>query len=163
RRETTASTGGSGYFYSSGGGLTVFGSGDTVSIFDPVAGVSYSLNPAEKTGRSFSIQTIPGKGVYTLGTTKIDPQQKALIEAKVAEAKKEKEKDKDKADKEKKAVVAPTFIYGSGNGIGVGVGMGIGIGGGIYVDDKNSKTEQLGTKMMEGVEVEGTRTVTTIE
>src|SRR6185295_5155215 len=50
RRETTASTGGSGFGYSMNGGvLSTYGFQDTISIFDPVAGVSYSLDPTAKT------------------------------------------------------------------------------------------------------------------
>lgn len=168
RRETTASTGGSGFSYSTYGGvLSTSGLQDTISIFDPVAGASYSLNPTAKTARSFSIQTVPGKGVYTMtGPGTINQALKAQIEAQVAETKKRSDKS-DKSDKEVtvqvKPSVGPIVIAGNGSGTGVGVGMGIGIGGGGFVYDKDAKTEQLGTKMMEGVEVEGTRTVTTIE
>jgi hypothetical protein len=170
RRETTASTGGSGFAYSTYGGvISTYGFQDTISIFDPVAGVSYSLNPTAKTARSFSIQTIPGKGTFTLTgpTVPVNSAIKAQIEAKVAEAKKQSEKS-DKSDKEVtvqvKPNVGPIIIAGSGSGSGIGVGMGMGIGGGGGLfSDGAGKTEQLGTKMIEGVEAEGTRTVTTIE
>jgi hypothetical protein len=159
RRETTASTGGSGFGYSTYGGvLSTYGFKDTISIFDPVAGASYTLNPTDKTARSFTVQTIPGKGVFTMtGPTTIDPVIKAQIETKIAETKKQAEANKEKTPK---AIVV-------GTGVGGGVGMGIGIGGGggnfIYKEGENTKTEQLGTKTIEGVEAEGTRSVTTIE
>lgn len=173
RRETTASTGGSGFAYSTSGGvLSTYGFQDTISIFDPVAGTSYSLNPTAKTARSFSIQMVPGKGGYTIigpTSTMTNPALKAQIEAKAAELKKQREKSDKELNVQVKpnVVVAPNVsVSGSGIGSGVGIGMGMGIGGGnslLYKDDANSKTEQLGTKMIEGVEAEGTRTVTTIE
>jgi Rieske Fe-S protein len=169
RRETTASTGGSGFGYTMNGGvISTYGFQETISIFDPVAGVSYSLNPTEKTARSFSVQMIPGKGGYTVvgpTSTMTNPALKAQIEAQVVEAKKRREKEKlDKSEvtvQVKPNVVVVPNVSVTGNGVGVGMGVGLGGGGLIY--DKGGKTEELGTKMMEGVEVEGTRTVTTIE
>lgn len=157
RRETTGSTGGSGFGYSTSNGvISTYGFEDTISIFDPVAGVSYSLNPKDKTARTFNVMIAPGKGVYTVNGSTLSPAMKAEIETKVKEAK-EKAKDKDEKKVEVRVEAKPNVVVVPGN---TGMGFGLGGGGGLF--DKDAKTEQLGTKNMEGVEVEGTRTVKTI-
>lgn len=165
RRESTGSTGGgTGFSYSTYGGVvSTYGFKDTISIFDPVAGVSYVLNPTDKTARTFSVQ--PGKFTFNMTGPMITPAIKAQIEAKVAEAKiKQTEKTETQVQVKPNVVVVPN-VSGTGMGIGVG-GGGVGYtisGGGVFTDNSNSKTESLGVRSFEGVEAEGSRTVTTIE
>ena len=167
RRETTGNTGGgTGFSYSTYGAVSTYGFKDTISIFDPVAGVSYTLNPTDKTARTFNIRIAPGNGMFIyngqMTSTTITPAQKAELEKKVAEAKANKLDKKVDVQVQPNVVVVPGVTV-SGMGIGVGSGIGYTVGTSVIADSANSKTESLGMKSFEGVEAEGSRTVTTIE
>lgn len=120
------------------GNFTMFYGFDQISIYDPVAGMRYSLNPSNKTARSYNMKEmlVPGS-VYVSG--QITSSIKSQIET---------------------------------NGIGgattvtttVSPKSQIAVMPGMYSYSTDAgKTESLGTKTFEGVEAEGTRTVTTIE
>lgn len=162
RRENSGSTdGATGFSYSTYGGMwSTYGFRDTISIFDPVAGVSYVLNPTDKTVRRTNIRVVPGKIYSTQATSpalKAEPAKKAAE----AKAKKSEKMENDVQVKEKPNVLIAPNISISGNGSGIGFSMGISTG--MFTDQANSKTESLGTRSFEGVEAEGSRTVTTIE
>jgi hypothetical protein len=139
RREGSGSTGA---FGGGGGGAVAVYSGvlaavaakDAITIFDPVANQRYILNPEEKTARKMSV--IPGmsEGAVIVNGNSYSYAVKTQIEAKAAQA---------KVDGQSKShvVVLPNLSTGTMSG---------------------GKTEQLGTRNFEGVNAEGTRTVTTI-
>ena len=69
---------------SSYGSFTMFYNSDNISIFDPVAGVRYLLNPTTKTARSFSSKgTLTEGGVYVTSQMTV-PMLKKELEAKLA-------------------------------------------------------------------------------
>jgi len=135
-----------------------------INIHDPVAGVSYTLDVRNKTARKFvfsqkgqkdfnagyaagtaySVSTGQG-GSYAIAVT--DPAQKAEIEAKLAKAR----------EKEKKQA---TTVSGNAVVITDGVVQTSSYSG--TVSKRDRKEEALGKQTMEGVEVEGTRYMTTI-
>ncbi len=119
------------------GNFTMFYGFDTISIFDPVAGIRYSLNPSNKTARSFSVKDtlVPG-GVYVSGQT-IPGAAKSQIESGIVTS------IATNASPKAQAITVMPGMYS-------------------YTTDAG-KTESLGTKTFEGVEAEGTRVVTTIE
>jgi len=126
----------------------------TVLIHDPVAGVSYSLNPRDRTARKLTVVRIDERlprfapGGAHGGT---DAQKRALESA------------------EHKRVLEQGFVYSTGPVPPPAGAMGVGVGGGANVyfysdkaDARETKTESLGTQSVEGVMAEGTRTTTTI-
>lgn len=122
------------------GNFTMFYGFDTISIFDPVAGIRYSLNPSNKTARSFNVKdTLMPGGVYVSGQMTL-PSVKSQIETSVGGV----------------GTTVATTVTPKAQAITVMPGMY------SYTTD-TGKTESLGTKTFEGVEAEGTRTVTTIE
>jgi hypothetical protein len=131
---------------SSGGGLigsgtftytSGFGLMDAISIFDPVEGVRFVLNPSDKTARRFDVKNMLTEGaVYVNGQT-LSPSVKVLTPLPDADKKAIETNAVAKAN----VVVMPSMVTGMMTG---------------------GKTESLGTKNIEGVETEGTRTVTTI-
>jgi hypothetical protein len=110
-----------------GGFVPASGFQDTISIYDPVDAVRYTLTPSTKSARRFNNQNIVTEGAVIVNGQPLSPSVKARIETSVAE--------------KTHVLVMPNVISGTVSG---------------------GKAEQLGTKSFEGVEVEGTRTVTTL-
>ncbi|MGC2238855.1 MAG: hypothetical protein WA584_22055 [Pyrinomonadaceae bacterium] len=122
------------------GNFTMFYGFDQISIFDPVAGMRYSLNPSNKTARSFNVKdTLISGGVYVSGQMTM-PSVKSQIETSVGGV----------------GTTVATTVTPKAQAITVMPGM-------YSYSTDAGKTESLGTKTFEGVEAEGTRTVTTIE
>lgn len=134
------------------------GFSNTISIYDPVNAVRYTLNPKTKTARRYDNQnpfavakiitnnsTLP-KTLKTKNFSEMSAEERAKMEKKFAEL----EKNYAKVTKEYSNVekeYSNVLILGS-------------LGTLSY---KSTKSESLGTKTIEGVEAEGTRTVKTIE
>ena len=156
---------------------------DNITIADPVANVTYILDPKTMTGQklpmmgasytfmrtggpgtgvnsdntaTFSFNT-SGAGPHTVIVNGVPLDDKAVAEA-MAKA---------------KASGAQTMTYErreitTAVGSGTGVGVGVGTGGGVFrvMSDKaalrNSTREPLGKQVVEGVNAEGTREVSTI-
>ena len=146
RREGSASPGSNSisYSYASAG----FGSGsgfgfvsqDTISIFDPVSNLRYTLNPATKTARRTSSQSGFGEGtvVFNYNSPSTSPALKAQVETNPAQ---KSPVELSRVQKSQIVVLpglAATYRFGAG------------------------KTESLGTRAFEDVEAEGTRTTTVI-
>lgn len=129
----------------------------SIFINDPVAGVSYTLNPTEHVAVKTVTEAKPGSpqvftwtaksgetGAVSAGTgtqVHVTTEKYVVNDAKAA----------------------------AGTQAGVGRGVGVGIGGGVMggvaakvAYETTSRTEPLGTQMMEGVAAEGTRTIETI-
>ncbi len=136
-----------------------------ISIYDPVAGVSYTLDARTKIARKIVFSASGQKDFnagYATGTTysmsrgqsgtvtvaTADAAQKAELEAKLA---KTKEKAKEK--------VATTV---SGNAVVVADGVAQTSSYSGTVKKRERKEESLGKQTMEGVEAEGTRFTSTI-
>lgn len=183
RRESNSSGGGRGFgapiapsapgfdFAFSG-----FGFGDTISIFDPVSNLRYSLNPTAKTAQKSRAQFGILEGTF-FGTTAqaVSSAAKAQVAAAGAQAV--------ATNAQKRAVEAAVAIGGqtltpatrmeidqvnaernarAGAVLG-GFATTIVSGNGSSVVGYNpGKTESLGTRDFEGVAAEGSRTVTTI-
>lgn len=135
RREGGGGGAGSGYGYTTyGSAITVYGMSDMISIFDPVEGVRYVLNPTDKTARRLDVKNMLTEGaIYTTLTPAVKAQALSDIDKKAIEL--------GTVAAKANVVVLPSMVTGMMSG---------------------GKTESLGTKMFEGVEAEGTRTVTTI-
>jgi hypothetical protein len=126
----------------------------TVMIHDPVSGVSYSLNPRDRTARKLTVVRVdgvklpgPAQGGAAQGGT--DAQRRALESA------------------EHKRVLEQGFVYQTAPMLPGAVGVGVGGGSNVYfysghADNRETKTESLGTQVVEGVAAEGTRTTITI-
>lgn len=110
-----------------------FGFQETISIFDPVSNLRYSLNPTAKTARRMKTQFRMASGTLFGTAQSITPAVKAQIETNAA--------------KSSQLVLLPSLapISIGGNG-----------------SRRAGKTESLGTRDIEGVMAEGTRSVTTI-
>lgn len=142
RREGGASSsGGGGFGYTTSGSMvSVYGMKESISIFDPVENIRYILNPTDKTARRFTgTNTLPGNGnsfsynsQTPIAATAVSPAVTSDGMKKLLET-----NDAQKAN----VVVMPNMVTGMMTG---------------------GKTESLGSKTFEGVEAEGTRTVTTI-
>lgn len=138
RREGGASTGGSGFGYTTyGSGVSVYGIQEMISIFDPVEGVRYILNPTDKTARRFDVKNTLTEGAVYVNGTMLSPSVKTEITTEAY-----KKAIESNAVAKANVVVMPNLVTGTMSG---------------------GKTESLGTKTIEGVEADGTRTVTTIE
>ena len=148
RRESGASTGGSGFANTfttaSGSGsdfftFSGFGFQETISIFDPVSNLRYSLNPTAKTARRTKSQFGMAPGALfgttqSIGTAQaMSPAVKAQIETNAA--------------KNLQLVQLPALAAMSISGSG---------------SSRAGKTESLGTRDIEGVTAEGTRSITTV-
>lgn len=108
------------------------GTQQIVSIFDPVAGYRFILEPAKKTARRMTVPAGNYEGATIVNGQSLSPAVRAQIET--------------SAIQRTNIVVLPTMaMSGSGSG-----------------GSNNSKSESLGTRNFEGLEAEGTRTVTTI-
>jgi hypothetical protein len=148
RRENVSSNGGSGFSTSfsttTNPDFTFFGFQDAISIFDPVSNLRYTLNPTAKTARRMKSQSAMAEGALFATTAQsISSVAKAQIET--------------NAVKRTQVFTLPnlaTTSVGDAN-----------LAGTVVVARGNNtagKTESLGTRDIEGVTAEGTRTITTI-
>jgi len=165
RREMTGGTGGmlgSLYSYSSG-----------VSLLDPVGGFSYMIDPNLKTTRQFIYK--PGTAIKVLnGATTVEgsllsDKVRAEIKAAAAVASTAGGNNavivSDKVREELKATIAAAPVIAARAGqltsdALTGVGMAYSVGSSH--SKWETRTEELGTQNIEGVDAEGTRTITTI-
>jgi hypothetical protein len=172
--------------YRDSGGRTRRETPDNITITDPVAKLTYILDAKTMTGQKLTmmegnyVRTFGGSGVGVNGETtatfsfntngagsaRIIVNGEPLDEKAVAEA----------MDKAKASGSTQTFTYerrevttanGSGSGAGIGVGTataggGVGVGAPIRAALKKSAGEPLGKQMVEGVNAEGMREVSTI-
>lgn len=123
--------------YGYGSLFTAFGFQETISINDPVDGVRYTLNPSSKTARRFSSQN-----TFTTGAVIVNGQ--AVTDA-----------AKMRIELEKTNIRKVEAVAASKASVGFTTGN-------VATSFNSGKSESLGTKTIEGVETEGTRTVTTI-
>jgi hypothetical protein len=123
-----------------------FGFQETISIFDPVSNVRYSLNPTAKTARRSKAHFGLVDGGFFSTAQPITPAVKAQIETLSANAATARAVVANGA-KDSHVVVLPglSAISVGGNGT-----------------SRAGKTESLGTRDFEGVQAEGTRSITTI-
>lgn len=140
RREGSVSSGGNSISYSYAVSGFSFVSQNTISIFDPVSNLRYTLNPATKTARRTSSQSGFGEGtvVSNFNSLSTNPALKTQIETNPAQ----KSPIELSQVQKSQIVVLPGLpaIYRFSTG----------------------KTESLGTRAFENVEAEGTRTTTVI-
>ena len=132
RREGGSTAGGGNIIGSGSVAVSGFGFQDSISIFDPVSSVRYLINPSTKTVRRMNAIHGAAEGAVIVNGHSMSHAVRAQIET--------------NAVKRTQVVVLPSLaatVVGSANG---GAG----------------KTESLGTRNFEGVEAEGTRTITTI-
>lgn len=123
---------------------SVFSFGDGITINDPVNSVRYTLYPSNKTAREYKYKSRSNtkeKGLFTYDGSL--PYNGSSKEVEIAEYL-------------KKSKVAEPKIISNGK-------YKVVLGGEIFSMNKNVKTESLGTKVLEGVQVEGTKTVRIIE
>lgn len=158
RREGASSSGGSGFsthvatapvatasgsdFFTFSG----FGFQETISIFDPVSNVRYSLNPTAKTARRSKAHFGLVDGAFFGTAQTIAPAVKAQIETLSANAATARAVVTNGA-KDSHVVVLPGLSAVSIGGNGT---------------SRAGKTESLGTRDIEGVQADGTRSITTI-
>ena len=126
----------------------------TITIADPVAGVTYVLNPADRTAVKTSIMT-HSSGESGAKTVTVFATSAGGGEVKVVEG--------------TSGGVAGGLVHvgeaaktaQSGTGVVVAGGGGISA---VHISEGsgNARTESLGTQVIEGVQAEGTRTVVTI-
>src|SRR4051812_19615694 len=143
-----------------------------VTIWDPVANASWVLNPKTQTARklpmgTFSYTTIrdPNGAVLTntvRGLQTFEAGTVHMEETRIAESKLGEAREKLAADKMKAEIETQLRANGAGT-----AGRMV-TGGGVFVESKSiasrkGNTEPLGRKMIEGVNADGTRFVTTIE
>jgi hypothetical protein len=159
---------------------------DNITITDPVANVTYILNPKTMTGQKLAMSTAnytfsrvsssagaagtPMSSTFTMtsngeGPARIIVNGEPLDEKAVAEA-----MARAKASGSAQTVTYErrevTTAVGSGSGTGIGIGTataGMMVGGGVQVPLRRSPGEPLGKQMIEGVNAEGTRNVTTLD
>ena len=133
---------------------TTYSYGQGISILDPVAGHHYLLDSALKTAKVMEVR--PMGGVAIAGTFKGDAQQANLAEKLAVTAARQR-------------FGTPAVVVGGQNVTGYsgtlmsssgGQGFAYSLGGSH--SKYETKTEQLGTQNIEGVNAEGTRTITTI-
>lgn len=118
-----------------GGTVSTYGLTETISIYDPVESVRYVLNPSAKTARRFNIMKINGSGsAVAVKPFTTDEAVKLQTELKIA-----------KGAISQNGQKAEIIVLGN-----------------TERSDKIVKPEPLGTRNFEGVEAEGTRSVTTI-
>ncbi|MGA7239888.1 MAG: hypothetical protein WBY44_29680 [Bryobacteraceae bacterium] len=124
---------------------------EMISIFDPVAGVGYTLNPSTLTGSkmqvSVSVKGGPNSVSYSASASSADGKTVQVY-----------------------AGTKTATITGSGEGVGIGTGAGSGFfysaaGPNIAFSKALAvgKAESLGPQTMEGVNVQGERRTHTIE
>jgi hypothetical protein len=141
----------------------------TITIADPVAGVTYVLNPADRTAVKTSVITHSsgesgattaslatlGSGESGAKTVTVFATSAGGSEVKVVEG--------------TSGGVAGGLVHVGEAGKTVSKSTGVVVAGGggssaLYISEgsSNAKTESLGTQVIEGVQAEGTRTVVTI-
>lgn len=108
-----------------------------ISIFDPVAGIRYMLDPNAKTARSFGVTNRNVEGAVIVNGQPMSAATRIQLETTAATA---------TGIGGGQVVLMPSIASTSASG------------GSSF----NGKGESLGTRQIEGVEAEGTRTVTTI-
>jgi hypothetical protein len=168
--------------YRDSGGRTRRETPDNITITDPVAKLTYILDPKSMTGQKLNmmggnyLRTFGGSGVGVNGETtatfsfntsgdgpaRIIVNGEPLDEKAVAEA----------MAKAKASGATQTMSYERREvtttvGSGAGTGIGVGTSGGVFrVGDKvalrNASREELGKQTIEGVNAEGVREVSTI-
>ena len=153
RRELAAGT--SGTFF----GTTVYSDlAPSTFILDPVGGYRYFLNENSKTIRATSISPSASGGGNNRAAVsgRILQVEKGQIEAAAAQA----------AGGGSAAMIATAPMEGARAVIATRAPMaegGVSFFSGVSPASGNTKTEELGTRNIEGVDTEGKRTVTTIE
>jgi len=135
RREGSGNTA-SGGAIALGGFMTTYGFQDTISIYDPVDAVRYMLTPSSKTARRFNNQNILTEGAVIVNGQPMSEAVKARVELERSAIRKTDAQNVSKAN--------------------------IVVLGNVAASHNAGKSESLGTKTIEGVEAEGTRTVTTL-
>jgi hypothetical protein len=129
----------------------------SATIIDPVAGVSYVMDPVAKvawktTTKAGGAYGVPGGGVVVFGPSPADPadvERKRIIEQKIVEQKIAEQMIADKQSAEKAAAGAVMIRRAPGGG-----------GGGAPKWEQT--VEKLPAREVEGVTAEGTRTTRTI-
>lgn len=143
RREGGSGGSGSNFYYNTGGtGFSSVGFQNSISIFDPVANVRYILQPSDKTARKMN--TFPGtaESPVIVNGQSYSYAIRATVESNAAKRAEATAQAEATGIGKTSVVVLPGFVPTQNNG--------------------NSKTESLGSRSFEGVEAEGTRTVTTL-
>ena len=157
---------------------------DNITITDPTASVTYLLDPKTMTGQKLTMvggsytimrsgsfggtlappgpssftmtSSADGPATITLNVNGVPLDEKAVAEA-LAKAKAS--GSTQTITYERREVTTAVGSGGSGSGVGVG-----GAAGGVFrIAPKKPEGESLGKQMMEGVNAEGTRYVSTIE
>jgi hypothetical protein len=133
----------------------------TIFIHDPVAEVSYVLDPRDRIARKMFYKiamTVSPSGENVMKKRRpeqepavVGPEDLQKIEAKKRQAAANKSEDMARAE------IEVAVATGSGGGVFVAAG-----GGGPRKGGREPKVESLGKQMIEGVEAEGTRHTITI-
>jgi hypothetical protein len=148
RRENISSNGGGGFATSfstaPNSDFTFFGFQDTISIFDPVSSLRYTLNPTARTARRTKSQFGMAEGTLFTTAQSMSPIIKRQAETTAA--------------KKAQIVASPGLTITS---LGDNSLLAATVVGSSKSDNAR-KTESLGTRDFDGVTAEGTRTVTTI-
>jgi hypothetical protein len=105
----------------------------TISIFDPVSGISYTLDPQTRTAHKFPVVQ-PADNAFTVSAPKLSQFVS-------------------KGEPQGKRVIIGSF--GSASYAQPGTSF-------SFIDELSGKSESLGKQMIEGVEAEGTRITQTI-
>jgi hypothetical protein len=162
---------------------------DNITIADPVANVTYILDTKSMTGQKLTMAAgnftffrtlsdtavagAPGAATFTMSTRSDGPAH-IIVDGEPLDEK----ALKDAMDKAKASGSTQTLSYerrevttvvGSGTGIGVGAGAGTWTVGGAVMDGPPTRVstrktagEPIGKQVIEGVNAEGTRSVSTI-
>jgi hypothetical protein len=155
------------------GSLYTYGQG--VTLVDPVGGFRYSIDPNLKTTRQMvyspnsEIRIVTGTSVSTTAPAQasgLSEKAQAEVQAAIAAGKgsgqnvvvSEKVREEIRAVTAR-AAIAPRAVTGQVMGV---AGDGVGYAFAVSPSNWEKRTENLGTQNIEGVEAEGTRTVTTI-
>jgi hypothetical protein len=125
---------------SGGSGGAFVGVYQMISILDPVEGTRFLLSPTVKTARRVNIGTTSVGGVVSAYTPTISPSQRAQIEGAAA-------------GQPGLAALASSIIVQPGQ---------VTVQAIPSLSNNQAKTESLGVREIEGVQAEGTRSVTTI-
>jgi len=145
--------------------------GEGVTLIDPVGGFRYSIDPNLKTTRQMiyrpksEIRIVTG-GSGAGGTVEaagLSEKARAEVAAAVAASKSAGQNpvisEKVREEIRATAVIAPRAVTGQVIGVG---GEGMGYAYSVTPSTWERRSENLGTQNIEGIEAEGTRTITTI-
>jgi len=171
RREMTGGSGGT------LGSLFTYGQG--VTLLDPVGGFRYMIDPNLRTTHQMvyrpnnDIKIVTGSGGLTVEAPGLSDKVRAEVNAAIAAGKgsggnvviNDKVREEIKVAVAASAVpaIAPRAVIGQvGGDPGDGMTMVYSTGGGGQASNWEKRTEELGTQNIEGVDAEGTRTITTI-